>query len=105
MEPTVRIPRIESAIGPTPLRRFPERRLVSRPELEPAGTEFLEAETGGRNLPERRYLSAEAGNEENRRQESPQKGPFLVESGFRRFGKTGWWCGQSGANLSPPSIP
>src|SRR5882762_11618828 len=49
MEPTVRNPRIESAIGSEAARSslFRKRYPGCRPQIQSPGTEFLDAETGG----------------------------------------------------------
>src|SRR5258705_12872337 len=42
-----------------------------------------------KNPPERPLLSAETGNVENGRQESPRKGLFSIDDGFRSSGRLG----------------
>src|SRR6267378_3831266 len=72
MEPTVRNPRIESAIGSKNRSKLPSRQAIpkrrlpsSAPKFKSPGTEFLGAETGGKNPPKRPLLSAETRNAEN----------------------------------------
>src|ERR1700738_2445234 len=55
-----------------------------------------------KNPPERPLMSAETGNVENRRQESPQKRGISDRRRFPRFGKTGWWR-RKGPNCQPPT--
>jgi site-specific DNA recombinase len=70
MEPTVRNPRIESALASEAARSSPLGAISRapagqfRPEIQSPGTEFLDAETGGQKSPVRRLMSAETGNVE-----------------------------------------
>jgi hypothetical protein len=94
MEPTVRNPRIESALAleaawSSPLGGRPAGQF--RPEIQSPGTEFLDAETGAQKSPVRRLMSAETGNVQNRRHKSPQKQPLFDRRRFPRFVRTGWW--------------
>src|SRR6266478_5777937 len=96
MEPTVRNPRIESTIGPTPrgarncVYSTPEHRLVScHPKFSRQERNFWMQRPEGKNPPERPLLSAETGNVENGRQESPRKGLFSIDDGFRSSGRLG----------------
>src|SRR5258705_11827793 len=77
MEPTVRNPGIESAIGCRcskleSQQTIPERRLVSSvSKFSRRERNFWMQRLEAKNPPERPLLSAETGNVENRRQESP----------------------------------
>src|SRR6266851_9051022 len=97
MEPTVRNPRTEPAIGWTLSgashlsRPFPERRLVSSvPKSSRRERNFWMRRLEAKNPPERPLLSAETGEMEDRRQDPPQKRPLFDQRRFPQFGKTGW---------------
>src|ERR1700730_2323316 len=104
MEPTVRNPRIESAIGSeaarSPLQKtIPERRLVSSvPKFRRRERNFWMQRREAKNPPERPLISVETGNLKIDVQESPQKRPISDRRQFPQFGKTGWWARQ-GSNL------
>lgn len=111
MEPPVRKPRIESAIVAPRLEWLflPLRNLSFRTFKWPLvdskqsrqERNFLRQRPEAKNPPKRPLPSAETGNVENRRQETPQKPPLFDRRRIQRFGKTGWWCAQSYANRSP----
>src|SRR6202165_5566848 len=56
-------------------------------QIQSRGTEFLDAETGGQNPPERPLFSAETGNVENRRQDPRRNGLFSIDNRFRGSGR------------------
>src|SRR5258708_22447926 len=79
MEPAVRNPRIESAIGldaDISADPIPERRLVSRPESLPPGTEFLDAETGGQKSTLETVIVRRDRERSKQAARSPQKRPL-----------------------------
>src|SRR6266851_5027086 len=96
MEPTVRNPRTEPAIGWTLSgashlsRPFPERRLVSSvPKSSRRERNFWMRRLEAKNPPERPLLSAETGNVENRRQDPRRNGLLSINDGFRGSGRLG----------------
>src|SRR6202011_2079909 len=99
IEPTIIATRLETALFASQDSKFPNR-LLSR-ETVPPGTEFLDAETGGQKSTRATGNVCRDRKLKNRRQESPQKRPVSDRRRFPQFGKTGWWCAQSGTNRSP----
>src|SRR5882724_628706 len=94
MEPTVRNPRIESAIGseaarsPLLSRRFPSAGWsVPVPKFGRRERNFWMRRLEAKNPPERPLLSAETENVENRRQDPRRNGPFSVDDDFRSSGR------------------
>src|SRR5207244_4342827 len=88
-EPTVRNPRIESAIGldaDISADPIPERRLVV-PKACRRERNFWMQRPEARNPPERPLLSAETLNVQNRRQDPRRNGLFSVDDGFRSSGR------------------
>src|SRR5260370_20523592 len=71
-------------------------------EIQSAGTEFLDAETGGRESVRETIIVGRDRELKNWRQESPQKRPLFDRRQFPRFGRTGWWR-RSGPNWLLPT--
>src|SRR6266446_3634874 len=95
MEPTVRSPRIKSAIGSDAA----EAR-ISADNLPSAGwsvvpkpcrreRKFWMQRPGAKNPPERALLSAETVNAQNRPQDPRRNGLFSIDGGFRGSGRLG----------------
>src|SRR5260370_41248737 len=105
MEPTVRSPWIESAIITDRVRNvafgLPNSKNSRQPtgiwplKTLPRGTEFLDAETGGLNRPERSQAPPETERAERCRRKYPQKRPIQGRPWDSEFGRTGWWRMQS----------
>src|SRR6266436_4405611 len=101
MGSAVRSGRIESAIITDRVRniafclarlpQFPAIRPASAVAILPRGTEFFDAETGGRNRLERPQVSAETERAARYRRKSPQKRLIRGRRRDLRFRRTG--CG------------
>src|ERR1700730_5108827 len=94
MEPTVRNPRIESAIGSDAARslhlsrRFSRRWLVScRPKFSRGERNFWMQRPEAKNPPERPLLSAETGNSKIGVKNTRRNGLFSIDDGFRSSGR------------------
>src|SRR5258708_6181444 len=96
MEPAVRNPRIEPAIGSGRCSKLafqqtiPKRLLVSSvPKFSRRERNFWMQRPEAKNPPERPLLSAETGKVENRRQDPRKNGPFSIDDDFRSSGRLG----------------
>src|SRR6266403_1845241 len=94
MEPTVRNPRIESAVGSDAARsshfstRFPSSGWpVSSPEIRRRERNFWMRRPEAKNPPERPLLSAETGNSKIGVKNPRRNGLFLIGDGFRSSGR------------------
>jgi site-specific DNA recombinase len=77
-------------LAPDLVKAVVKRRLVScHPKFSRQERNFRMQRPEAKNPPERPLLSAETGNVENGRQESPRKGLFSIDDGFRSSGRLG----------------
>ncbi len=103
MEPTVRNPRIKSAIGfrsrakLTFRQPIPGRRRASKSSRQERN--FWMQRPEPKNPPERPLCRQRPGNVENRRQDPRRNGLFSIEDGFRGSGRLGG--AHQGSNLGP----